>query len=139
VSSIGGPGPRTLATSTSPCPATTKGRRSATKVSTARWTNLRTASPALVTDSPVEVCFHLIGNIEIEVDGDAARTECKFVCALTAKEGGRRTDYWNAGRYLDEFACRDGRWAITRRVCVYDWSRSDVPSTRWWERDGAGR
>lgn len=31
------------------------------------------------------------------------------------------------GRYLDRFERRDGEWRIAKRVCVIDWSRSDVP------------
>lgn len=95
---------------------------------------LATASPALIEESPVEVCFHLVGNILVEVSGDSARAESRFLCGLTANEEGVQMDYWNSGRYLDDFAYRDGRWAITRRVCEYDWSRSDPPSMRWWER-----
>ena len=95
---------------------------------------LAKASPALVEDSPVEVCFHVVGNVLVDVSGTTARAESRFLCGLTANEGGIRTDYWNSGRYLDDFAFRDGRWAIIRRVCEYDWSRSDPPTTRWWER-----
>ena len=95
---------------------------------------LRTASPVFMDPSPVSVCSHLIGNIEIEVDGDRARSRCYFICCLTADEGGRRRDFINAGRYLDDFERRAGRWAITRRECAYDWSRTDEPSAPWWKR-----
>lgn len=27
-------------------------------------------------------------------------------------------------RYVDSYECRDGRWAITRRICVHEWARS---------------
>ena len=98
---------------------------------------LRSASPALVSDSPVEKCFHLVGNIEIDVDVPARRatSQTYFICVLTARDAaGTRTDYLNAGRYLDDFSERDSEWAIDRRVCEYDWGRSDRPSVRWWER-----
>jgi SnoaL-like domain len=95
---------------------------------------LRTASPVFMADSPVEVCFHLIGNIEIHLDGDRAASQCYFICCLTANEDGRRRSFINAGRYLDDFECRDGVWKIQRRRCVYDWSRSDEPTPPWFAR-----
>jgi 3-phenylpropionate/cinnamic acid dioxygenase small subunit len=95
---------------------------------------LRTASPVFFENSPVEVCSHLIGNVEIDLDGDRAKCQCYFICCLTASEEGRRRNFINAGRYLDDFERRDGVWAITRRRCVYDWSRSDDASPPWWER-----
>ena len=97
---------------------------------------LRTASPAFRPNSPVEVCSHLIGNIEIDLDGDLAHSECYFICCLTNRDdeaGGERTDFINAGRYLDDWERRDGVWAMTRRVCAYDWSRSDPATKRWFD------
>jgi hypothetical protein len=97
---------------------------------------LRTASPVFLADSPVEVCSHLIGNIEIQLDGDRATSQCYFICCLTANEAGRRRSFINAGRYLDDFERRDGVWAIKRRRCLYDWGRSDDATTPWWDRSG---
>jgi hypothetical protein len=98
---------------------------------------LRTASPVFLPDSPVEVCSHLLGNIEIEIDGDRAKCQSYFICCLTSRENDRRRSFINAGRYVDEFERREGRWAIVRRRCVYDWSRSDDATPPWWDRDGA--
>lgn len=95
---------------------------------------LRTASPVFMADSPVETCFHLIGNVEIQLDGDRAASQCYFICCLTANEGGRRRSFTNAGRYLDDFERRDQEWRITRRRCLYDWSRSDEVSAPWYDR-----
>ena len=95
---------------------------------------LRTTSPVFVGNSPVEINFHMIGNTEIDVDGDRARSECYFVCVLTVTENGATRDYMNAGRYLDDFERRDGRWAITHRQCVYDWSHGAPITDRWWSR-----
>jgi hypothetical protein len=39
-------------------------------------------------------------------------------------DGTRRLDTW-WGRYLDQYECRDGRWAITHRTCVHEWTRSE--------------
>jgi ketosteroid isomerase-like protein len=95
---------------------------------------LRTASPVFVGQSPVEINFHLIGNVEIEVHGDSAFCQSYFICALTARENGSARDYLNAGRYLDDFEKRDGLWRISRRRCVYDWSHGDPVTDRWWSR-----
>ena len=42
----------------------------------------------------------------------------------TAEDGTAHLDTW-WGRYLDEYECRDGRWAISHRVCVHEWTRSE--------------
>ena len=42
----------------------------------------------------------------------------------TAADGTAYLDTW-WGRYLDEYECRDGRWAISHRVCVHEWTRSE--------------
>ena len=34
---------------------------------------------------------------------------------------------------LDDWERRDGVWAMTRRVCAYDWSRSDPATKRWFD------
>jgi len=92
------------------------------------------ASPVFLGTSPVEVGVHLIGNVEIELDGDRAAVESVFVCTLTANENGLRREFINTGRYVDDFAKRDGRWAISRRRCVYEWSHGAEPTERWWSR-----
>ena len=43
---------------------------------------------------------------------------------LRAADGGRQLDTW-WGRYVDSYECRDGRRAITHRVCVHEWTRSE--------------
>src|SRR4051794_31731870 len=60
---------------------------------------LATTSPVFVGGSDVVVNFHHIGNVEIRVDGDAAHSECYFLCAITEGEGDGARDYLNAGRY----------------------------------------
>jgi hypothetical protein len=98
---------------------------------------LRTTSPVFAGHSPVDVNFHMIGNPEIEVDGDRARSACYFICVLTVTENGTTRDYVNAGRYLDGFEKRDGVWAIKHRQCVYDWSHGEPVTDRWFSRHEA--
>jgi ketosteroid isomerase-like protein len=99
---------------------------------------LSTASPVFVGNSPVEINFHLIGNSEIEIDGDSAHCESYFMCAITAREDGTARDYLNAGRYLDDFTKRDGVWRIQHRECVYEWSHGEPLTDRWWTRAALG-
>jgi len=34
-------------------------------------------------------------------------------------------------RYVDDVECRDGAWRIIRRVCVYEWTRTDAVPDGW--------
>jgi hypothetical protein len=43
-------------------------------------------------------------------------------------EAGEVRDLFVAGRYLDEYACRDGEWRITSRLLVTDWVKDDPGS-----------
>jgi ketosteroid isomerase-like protein len=42
----------------------------------------------------------------------------------TTGDDSRQLDTW-WGRYLDSYECRDGHWAITHRVCVHEWTRTE--------------
>ena len=85
---------------------------------------------------------HQLGPPYIEVDGDAARAET--YCLGWYERPGSDGAVWSIAqglRYLDRFACRAGRWAITSRVVVLDWERvfppgrpSAIPAT--WQRGG---
>jgi ketosteroid isomerase-like protein len=73
-----------------------------------------------------EATMHCVLNHAIDIaDGTHATGEVYNVTyLLRADDGGRRLDTW-WGRYLDEYECRDGRWAIAHRVCVHEWTRSE--------------
>jgi ketosteroid isomerase-like protein len=80
-----------------------------------------------------ERTLHFIGNLEIEVHGDTARSEA-YVLALArlaASDGKRERDNTVALRYLDDLERRDGQWRILRRVCVYEWTRTDEVPEGW--------
>ena len=67
------------------------------------------------------MCSHLIGNVEIDLADDRAHSQSYFICCLTNRDdgaGGGRTDYINAGRYIDDWERRDGVWAMTRGACA---------------------
>lgn len=78
---------------------------------------------------------HSVANVLIELDPDVselARVESYAMAYLrrTDEVGGEWLDCF-AGRYLDRFERREGRWAIAARTVVHDWSISSRldPST----------
>lgn len=77
----------------------------------------------------MEASHHLLGQHRIEVSGDSARGEVYFQAwhGVRDEAGGVR-DLFIAGRYLDEYACRDGEWRITARLLVTDWVKDDPGS-----------
>jgi ketosteroid isomerase-like protein len=64
--------------------------------------------------------LHAILNHTCDVDGDTAHTEAYFLFLSMNRSG----PSWSAsaGRYIDRFECRDGRWAIAHRRCIRDWA-----------------
>lgn len=64
---------------------------------------------------------HLVGNHEIEVDGDTATHRCYLQAQHVrhAAEGG--TNYIVAGRYEDQFVRTDVGWRIKHRRLVVMW------------------
>ena len=75
-------------------------------------------------------CMHLIGNVRIELHGDAAHSET--YCLSINDDGARHQTVYV--RYIDRFERRQGEWKIASRRVVFDISRSE-PCT---EPYGAG-
>ena len=69
---------------------------------------------------------HIIGQAQISVHGDTASGEVYFYAWHRVTEDGEAKDLSVAGRYIDEYACRDGDWRITRRRELIDWARTDA-------------
>jgi hypothetical protein len=69
--------------------------------------------------------MHHLGNILIELLGDSANVETYFMACQVLEHHGRTHTRLRAGRYLDRFERREGRWRVARRVVVDDWSRLD--------------
>jgi hypothetical protein len=80
--------------------------------------------------------WHLISNILIELSGDEASVESYHLAVVIGDDDSGETQSSIGGRYLDKFAFRDGRWAITHREVVFDWSRVDAATTPYWELVG---
>jgi hypothetical protein len=76
--------------------------------------------------------MHLIGNQLVELDGaTSARVETYGVAFHDTDGGDARLNLTTGFRFVDRFDCIGGRWAISRRVAITEWSRSADPSTRW--------
>lgn len=77
----------------------------------------------------MDATHHMLGQVRIEIEGDAAQGECYFQAwhRAAGEDGGVR-DLFIAGRYIDEYARRDGRWRIAARTLVTDWVKDDPGS-----------
>lgn len=74
----------------------------------------------------MEASHHLLGQVQITIDGNSASGECYFQAWHgTRDEAGNPRDLIIAGRYVDEYACDNGEWRITKRKLITDWVRND--------------
>ena len=73
---------------------------------------------------------HLVGQIDLEVDAEAGTGsgEVYFFAWHRQFEDGEEYDLFMAGRYIDEYTYKNGKWAIQRRRELIDWARKDAPS-----------
>lgn len=70
----------------------------------------------------MDATHHMLGQVRIEPDGNGARGECYFQAwHRTQDEDGCVRDLFIAGRYIDDYACRDRQWRIAARTLVTDW------------------
>jgi hypothetical protein len=76
----------------------------------------------------LESSQHLLGQHQIEVRGDTASGELYFYAWHRIEEDGEPKDLSVAGRYIDEYACRNGEWRIVKRREIVDWARTDPAS-----------
>lgn len=90
-------------------------------------------SPISAGGDPRNVMWHFVSNTLIELDGDTARVESLVHAVETVTRDGEEIDCSVGGRYLDRFERRDGRWAIAHRQLVFDWSRVETPTRRYWD------
>jgi hypothetical protein len=80
-----------------------------------------------------ERTLHFVGNLQVEISGKTARTEA-YVLALArlARSGDLpERDNTVALRYIDDVERRNDEWRILRRVCVYEWTRTDPVPQGW--------
>jgi SnoaL-like domain len=71
---------------------------------------------------------HFLGNMQVDVDlgRGVARSETYAIAFHRYPDAeGNPTDMWAGLRYVDRFERRDDQWRIRKRVCAYDWRRTD--------------
>ena len=85
--------------------------------------------------SPIKGMFHFLSNILIDfADDDEAFVESYHVAWCQMTDG---TDATIGGRYLDKFERREGRWGIVHRDVIFDWSRVEPETEKFWEKHPA--
>jgi hypothetical protein len=82
----------------------------------------------------MEGTHHMLGQVRIEIHDDAhASGECYFQAWHgTRDEAGAPGDLFIAGRYIDEYALRDGAWRITHRKLITDWVTNQPADHRFY-------
>jgi ketosteroid isomerase-like protein len=80
-----------------------------------------------------ERTLHFVGNLQVEIGGDTARTEAYVLALARLAPSGDLPERDNtvALRYVDDLERRGGEWRIARRVCVYEWTRTDPVPPGW--------
>jgi SnoaL-like domain len=67
--------------------------------------------------------WHFLGGLQIALhSASEASAECYGLATGVGNNEGVWTGTLYGGRYLDEFAKRDGEWRISKRQYVMDWS-----------------
>ncbi len=66
---------------------------------------------------------HLLGQINLSIDGDTATGEVYF--QAFHQHATENFDRFICGRYIDRYARRDGSWLMTHRTELVDWTRTE--------------
>ena len=68
-------------------------------------------------------CHHMIGQVQIDVDGDVAYGEVYYNAFHQGTDAdGTRKNRVIAGRYIDRYEKREGAWQIAYRTELSDWA-----------------
>ena len=76
--------------------------------------------------------MHCVMNHAIEVDataGTGSGEVYKVTYLFRTENGDEIVETW-WGRYLDQYERRNGEWRILHRICVHEFTRSDVVTSR---------
>jgi hypothetical protein len=85
---------------------------------------------ALPRLAAMEQNMHLIGNVLIRIDGDAARVE-SYLWSVSVLPGDNPRQVMVVGRYLDKFEKRGDEWRIAERLVVHDWFQEGPADNDW--------
>ncbi len=69
---------------------------------------------------------HLVGNHEVDVDGDAATHRCYLQAQHVREAAPGGPNYIVAGRYEDELVRTEGGWRIAHRTLVVMWTDGNI-------------
>ena len=72
----------------------------------------------------MQVSQHLMGQADIDVQGNVATGEIYFMAYHRVTEDGGEKDLFMAGRYIDQYENRGTGWKIAKRRLLIDWTRS---------------
>jgi len=76
---------------------------------------------------------HEIFNVRVEQNGDHAAVETYVRAWHRLEREGQDYELAVHARYIDEFSCRGGVWAISHRSEVIDWAEERPVSSAWFE------
>jgi hypothetical protein len=90
------------------------------------------ADMAMRSLADYRITQHLLGQINLEVSGDVATGEVYFQAFHQhAAEG---FDRFICGRYVDRYRRSDGRWLMTHRTEVVDWTRTESTAEEYFAK-----
>ncbi len=81
------------------------------------------AAMAMRALSAYRTTQHILGQINLAVDGDSATGEVYFQAYHQHATDG--FDRFISGRYIDRYARREDGWLMTHRTEVVDWTRTE--------------
>ncbi len=80
--------------------------------------------------------MHFIGNMLVEVSGDAAASETYGIAFHRSEDARPHLNLITGFRFLDRFERREDAWRIAERRAVTEWSRIDDEAGRFLAREG---
>lgn len=87
-------------------------------------------------DAPSYALVHMVTNILIDFqDADEAFVESYHLCLMSGGSADDESDSMIGGRYLDTFRRQGGQWRISRREVIFDWSRTEPATRRFWDNN----
>jgi hypothetical protein len=75
---------------------------------------------------------HIVGQVNLSLDGDTATGEV-YLHAFH-RHATEDVDRFICGRYIDRYARIDGRWLITHRTEVVDWTRTEPTAEEYFAK-----
>ncbi len=81
---------------------------------------------------------HMIGQVNIDVEGEVAFGEVYFQAFHRIVTDGEERDLFISGRYVDRYEKRDGEWKFAFRSEVNDWARNDPATDDYFQTNTQG-